>query len=152
HYLNLWGEDPSLLDNESIVTVTPINLSGGTIGHGEVTDWYQDEVVAPGLTFSAQPPPGSGNPSFPPAGQALRNREIIVHSPVALLILSPDGRRLGYNPNTGVAVNDFGSQTTDSGLNSEPEVFTLPLNLIVPGVYEFTGVGTGSGPYRVELQ
>ena len=77
--------------------------------------------------------------------------EIEVHSPVALLITDPMGRRLGYDPITGKYVNEINALATDSGQGTEPEVFTIPLGSVVPGLYQFSGVGTGLGPYLITL-
>lgn len=77
--------------------------------------------------------------------------KIIVHSPVAVLIVDPQGRRLGYDPTSGAPVNDFGSLATDSGQNSEPETLAISMGSVVPGLYYLSGIGTDSGPYQIEL-
>ncbi len=117
--------------------VPDLNLAGGS---ATPADWI----------------PLGGNPNFPFNSDATTPDDSVVKlqgkSPVGLLIVDPMGRRLGYDPTTGKPVNDFGSQATDSGPNTEPEILTLPLSLIVPGPYHFSAIGTGSGSYTIELQ
>jgi hypothetical protein len=75
-----------------------------------------------------------------------------IYSPVALLIIDPQGRRLGYDPGTGTEINDFGPWAYDSGPTSEPRELTISLGSVVPGTYQVSAIGTGSGPYRIELE
>jgi hypothetical protein len=150
HHLNIWGEPPDVLDNLSGQTIDAHPLTGRLltepgafrpIGHTEVHDWYQQNVIDNGQTFSP-----------PPEDPANLQVHLLVHSPVGLLLVDPQGRRLGYDPGTGGSVNDFGPVASDSGPGTEPEVLTLPLSQVVRGVYHVGGVGTGAGPYRIELQ
>jgi hypothetical protein len=78
--------------------------------------------------------------------------QFVIHSPVALLITDPLGRHLGFDPSTGTEANDIDPLATDSGAGTEPRVLTIPLGSVVPGLYQVSGVGTGSGPYSIELQ
>ena len=56
-YMNLWGEDPSHMDNKAGIVVnsfdlTDLTLAGfGIIGHSEVHDYYQRYVVDTNQTF-----------------------------------------------------------------------------------------------------
>jgi hypothetical protein len=109
------------------------------MGHTETHDWYQAYIV-PLLA-------GSGVLPGTPVQVTYK-----VFSPVALLIVDAAGRRLGYDPATGAPVNDFGSLASDSGLNSEPESLAISMGSVVPGLYQVSGIGTGTGPYHIELQ
>jgi hypothetical protein len=57
-YLNPWGEDPSLLINQSGASVASVNLTSqvdsvlGPIGHVEVPVWYDQHVVQQGAVFT----------------------------------------------------------------------------------------------------
>jgi hypothetical protein len=56
--LNLWGEPPSNLINQSGRPIHSVNLTGapaprgGVVGHSEVHDWYQAHVAATDQTFT----------------------------------------------------------------------------------------------------
>jgi hypothetical protein len=139
--INLQGLSTGLLQIEGANTqVTDYPLTGPGTGHTEVHDWYQTYVVPSLATGGLFLPPLPLSTTF----QAL--------SPVALLITDPQGRRLGYDPTTGAPVNDFGSLATDSGAGTEPEKYTISMGSVIPGLYQVQGVGTGSGPYHIELQ
>jgi hypothetical protein len=71
------------------------------------------------------------------------------HSPVAILLTSPDGRRIGFDAASGTIVNDFGESGYYSGLESEPQ--EVVVSDVADGVFTLSGVGTGSGPYRLDL-
>ncbi|MGP0065832.1 MAG: hypothetical protein ACLQGP_19795 [Isosphaeraceae bacterium] len=96
-------------------------------------------------------PSEGGNAGHYELNQATLSAEIVVHSPVALLITDPMGRRLGYDPTTGQFIDEINPLATDSGQGTEPEIFTIPPGSVVPGSYQFSGVGTGSGPYLITL-
>jgi hypothetical protein len=57
-FLNLWGEVPSALPNQSGQPIPSQNLTGviapgiGLIGHDEVHDWYMANVIDPNKTFT----------------------------------------------------------------------------------------------------
>jgi hypothetical protein len=57
-FLNLWGEGPSALPNQSGQPIPSQNLTGaiapgiGLIGHDEVHDWYMANVVETNTTFT----------------------------------------------------------------------------------------------------
>lgn len=71
-----------------------------------------------------------------------------VHSPAVLLITDPLGRRLGYDSATGHDVNDFGSLGQDSGAG-EPRTYVIEKPMA--GSYRIETIGTGDGPYTLEL-
>lgn len=106
---------------------------------------------APIPIFSA-----SSSADLPPAAEVKIKPQVDVkvidESPVAPLITDPLGRRLGTDPTTGLAINEIGPNATDTGPNSEPRILTIPSDSVVAGAYAFSGVGTGTGPYRLELQ
>ncbi len=74
------------------------------------------------------------------------------HSPIDLLITDPLGRRFGSDPDNGTFVNEIDPLITDTGPDSEPREIHFPLGSIVPGPYQISAVGTGSGPYTVVLE
>lgn len=71
------------------------------------------------------------------------------HSPVAILLTAPDGRRIGFYPTRNMIVNDFGESGYYSGLQSEPQ--EVVVSGIADGVFTLSGIGTGFGPYRLDL-
>ena len=73
---------------------------------------------------------------------------ITVHSPVDVLLTDTAGRRIGVDPATGIAVNDFGPGGFDSGAG-EPRVFAIKNP--APGAFTLSSVGTGTGPYRIDV-
>ena len=138
--LNLWGDNTIATDPAFVGSYEEYNLTGPGIGHSEIHEWYQ-MFVAPRLGF--------GNPTLP---SLPLQATFVIHSPVALLIVDPLGRRIGYDPTTNSMVNDFGSLGIDSGANSEPQALSLAMGCVIPGEYQVTGIGTGSGPYEIELR
>lgn len=89
---------------------------------------------------------GSGGTQLAPAsttGAAL-------NSPVNLLVTSPTGQKIGFDPATGSVVNDFPYGTASySGAGTEPQVFRISANATETGSYSVSGVGIGSGPYSI---
>lgn len=73
---------------------------------------------------------------------------ITVHSPVEVLVTDAAGRRIGADPVTGAAVNDFGADGFDSG-PGEPRVFAI--NDPAPGAFAVSSIGTGTGPFRIDV-
>jgi hypothetical protein len=73
------------------------------------------------------------------------------NSPVNLLLSAPDGRRVGYDPATHAAVNDFGDSAQYSGPGTEPQRIDIAADEASIGDYTVTGVGTGAGPYTVSF-
>jgi hypothetical protein len=72
------------------------------------------------------------------------------HSPVAIEIRDPLGRRIGVNLDTGLEINEIGTNARYSGHNSEPQI--IHIEDPVPGVYQLNALGTGEGPYTLVLQ
>ena len=65
----------------------------------------------------------------------------VVQSPVAILVIDPEGRKVGFDPITGTIVNEIpGASYT--GPDSEPQVLGIPTFL--PGTYQMLIVGTGT--------
>jgi len=73
---------------------------------------------------------------------------IRLDSPINVVVAGPDGRRIGVDPVTGVAVNDFSDNGFDSG-PGEPRFFAIRNATI--GGYGVQVVGTGSGPYALHV-
>jgi len=74
---------------------------------------------------------------------------ISIQSPVNILMTDAQGRRIGMDLQTGEPVNDFGADGVDSGAGTEPRYFFV-LNPS-PGPYTVQTVGTGDGPYTVDV-
>ena len=73
---------------------------------------------------------------------------ITVHSPVDVLLTDAAGRRIGVDPTTGTAVNDFAAGGFDSG-PGEPRVFAIKNPS--PGAFTLSSTGTGTGPYQIDI-
>ena len=71
-------------------------------------------------------------------------------SPVALLLIDPLGRRIGYDTTTGLVINEIGADASYSGLDSEPQL--IEVAKAEKGLYVLKAVGTDSGPYTIFLQ
>ena len=70
----------------------------------------------------------------------------LVHSPVDILIIDPQGRRIGYDPDTAQIINEIpGAYYT--GNSSEVEFFLLPKE--DEGDFTITATGTDTGLYAV---
>ncbi len=76
----------------------------------------------------------------------------ILHSPINILITDPEGREFGTDPATGAFINQIDPLATDTGAGTEPRVFTIPEGDLLPGAYQIAGIGTGAGPYTIEVQ
>jgi uncharacterized repeat protein (TIGR01451 family) len=72
---------------------------------------------------------------------------IQIESPVDVLIIAPDGRRIGVDPDTDLLVNDYGDAGYDSQTN-EPHIYGI--RDPVPGDYTIETKGTGTGPYTIK--
>jgi hypothetical protein len=93
-----------------------------------------------------------GNPKCPAAGTGPGNAEITItgNSPINLLVTSPSGEQIGFDPSTDTVVNDFGpGEAIYSGPGTHPQVIDISSNATEPGNYSVTGVGTGNGPYTI---
>ena len=74
---------------------------------------------------------------------------ISIQSPVNILMTDAQGRRLGMDLQTGEPVNDFGNDGVDSGPGTHPRYFFVKDP--APGPYTVQTVGTGDGPYTVDV-
>ncbi len=72
---------------------------------------------------------------------------IRIDSPVDVLVTDPKGKRLGML--SGVPVNDFGNDGSDTGAGTHPRFYAI--NNPVPGDFVVQSVGTGTGPYTVHV-
>lgn len=86
---------------------------------------------------------------FVNGGQGSQPGTIRGRSPIALLVTDPAGRRIGFDPVTRSIVNEIGPDASYSGLGSEPQVFEF--EDMPDGDYVISGVGTGNGPYTLEV-
>ena len=73
---------------------------------------------------------------------------IRLDSPVNVLITDSRGRRIGVDPITGLAVNDFGEDGFDSG-PGEPRIYAIKNP--APGPYLTQVIGTGNGPFTINV-
>lgn len=84
--------------------------------------------------------------------------DFVIHSPVAPMLVAPDGRRTGYDPATGLDYQEIPQSfyVVDSG-GWDLQPFTDPVGELAvlsaePGAYKLYLVGTGTGPYTIEFQ
>lgn len=82
----------------------------------------------------------------PPASGAVV--VIQINSPVDVLVTDADGKRIGVDPATGEAVNDFGQDGFDSG-PGEPRF--LGIRNPTPGAFDLDTIGTGDGPFSIQV-
>ncbi|MGH2689336.1 MAG: PKD domain-containing protein, partial [Actinomycetota bacterium] len=82
-----------------------------------------------------------------PAGPSGEWLSALGWSPLNILVTDPRGRRVGFDPATGVEVNEIGGDASYSGPGTTPQVIDI-LDL-VPGDYELSAVGTGDGPFTL---
>jgi hypothetical protein len=73
-----------------------------------------------------------------------------VRSPLTILIQDPLGRKVGFDPATGLVVNQIGSTAFYSGPNAEPQYIEISDAMV--GNYTVTGIGTSTGPYTLTLE
>ncbi len=86
---------------------------------------------------------------------------ISVHSPVEIQIIDPMNRRTGYDPETGLKLQEnplslYFSEEPPSSLDGDdvPEEPVKILNIVKPiaGNYILKIFGTGDGPYTIDMQ
>ncbi len=76
---------------------------------------------------------------------------VSMHSPADILLVDPQGRRIGFDSGSGAVVNEIpgGSYT---GVGTEPETITLPYAV---GTYQVEAYGlpslTAAAPYRLSI-
>jgi hypothetical protein len=68
-------------------------------------------------------------------------------APLDILVTDPRGRKVGFDPATGVEVNEIGPDASYSGRGTTPQVIDI-VNL-VPGDYTLSAVGTADGPFTL---
>jgi hypothetical protein len=73
-----------------------------------------------------------------------------MQSPVDIMITDPLGRKVGFDPITASIVNEIGSSAFYSGPGTEPQI--IEIGGAIPGTYIVTGIGIGTGPYRLTLE
>ncbi|ADL58456.1 carboxypeptidase regulatory-like domain-containing protein [Methanothermobacter marburgensis] len=74
------------------------------------------------------------------------------HSPVALLVTAPDGRRIGYDPTRPEGqriVNDFGASAFYNSPYSEPQVMLIPAGI---GELRIQAFGVDTDSYRITVE
>lgn len=121
-------------------------FDGRVIGIGPSQDVV---VLASGLNAAPYVNPTGIDvyPGYQPsvAGVSLFIR---IDSPVTVATTDAAGRRLGIDPATGEAVNDFGEGAFDSQ-TTEPHIYGI--RRPADGDYRIEAVGTGTGPYHVTV-
>jgi hypothetical protein len=105
------------------------------IGH----DGHADPTIVSGLN---QPRGITGYPSVVADGGGLV-LVLRIDSPVDVLLVAPDGRRVGVDVNHE-SVNDFGE---DGYVGPPGEPRLIAVRGIAPGDFRVDAVGTGDGPY-----
>jgi hypothetical protein len=71
-------------------------------------------------------------------------------SPVALLMIDPQGRRVGFDATSGQLINELGEGASYTGPESEPQI--IDVHEPLPGDYVLRAMGTATGPYTIRLQ
>src|ERR1700730_17008329 len=93
-----------------------------------------------------------GSPKCAAAGAGPGNAAINLqgNSPIDLLLTSPSGKRIGFDPLTSSVIDDYGpGEATYSGPGTHPQVIDVSSNASEPGNYSVTAQGTGNGPYTI---
>ena len=71
-------------------------------------------------------------------------------APINLLVASPSGEEIGYDPSDGGQINTFPPGDANySGAGTEPQVFVVSSNVTEAGNYSVSGVSYGAGPYTL---
>ncbi len=87
-----------------------------------------------------------GDPTIGPRTSSI---VLTAESPVDLLVIAPNGLRVGYDSATSEVVNEI-SGATYSGSGTEPQVIAIPSPL--QGVYIIDSFGTGTGTYTITVE
>ncbi|MCL5952060.1 MAG: hypothetical protein M1132_10140 [Chloroflexi bacterium] len=83
--------------------------------------------------------------------------EISAHSPVQLLVTDTQGRRVGYDPRTGLSYNEIPNAGYVTGAIAGPDGNTLPefKYVLIPqpssSSYYLQVIGTGTGGYTIDV-
>jgi hypothetical protein len=104
--------------------------------------WARLQLFQPYINTQESTPPSLSQNI--PSGLA-----IISHSPVAMLVLDPSGRKIGFDPTTGSFVNEI-QGAYYSGVNVEPQFMAIPFPIL--GTYQIELYGTGSGTYKLTTE
>ena len=145
------GDDPDTAENHfnyialGSMALTPQGLVGASgdrlvrVVSGEGLEIIASGFVAPRkvAVYPAVVPPASGTAVV-----------IQINSPVDVLVTDAAGNRIGVDPATGMPVNDFGQNAFDSG-PGEPRF--LVLKNPAAGLFDVEAVGTGDGPYSIQV-
>jgi HYR domain-containing protein len=155
HYqriLPFYSSDPATLNQSNSVgpgtgslVSTSVGLMGignGRVVHivpGDHVEIVNDSLISP-----------SGIGAYPSVITAKFGTTIIIqiNSPVNVLVTDPNGNRIGVDPTTGLAVNDFGENGFDSG-PGEPRF--LAIQNPAPGSYSVHAVGIDNVPFTINV-
>jgi len=74
---------------------------------------------------------------------------IIVGSPINILAVDPEGRRIGYDSETGMVVNEI-SEAVYIGPDSDPQSIIIPSPII--GLYSVHTYGKATGNYTIIVE
>lgn len=75
--------------------------------------------------------------------------EVIIASPLAIMVTDPSGKRIGFNPATSSVINEIGSDALYLG--RAPESQNISIARTIPGVYKVTAFAVGVGPYHLSM-
>jgi hypothetical protein len=127
------------------MTATSQGLVG--ISGGNLAVVVRDQGLLPIATGFVDP---QSVAVYPAAVQAASGTVLIIqiNSPVDVLVTDADGNRIGVDPATGEAINDFGDNGFDSG-PGEPRL--LGIRNPTAGAFDLDTIGTGEGPYSIQV-
>jgi alpha-tubulin suppressor-like RCC1 family protein len=167
--LRTFGNDPALATSY-LTRATPVpvivHLNTGGDGH-----WVVLTGVAPGGDFNIVDPASSKTllSQYTPSQAHWTETWIInggasvgaeAHSPVAMLLTDPLGRRTGYDPLSGTILNEIpssaygvmgGIENDVTNAGGTPGLLSVYTNDPIPGTYTLEITGTGTGPYEADL-
>lgn len=150
HPFNSYNDSTGLPRSADVLapggTVGTQRFDGRVIGIGPAPDVA---VLASGLNAAPYVNPTGIDvyPGYRPSVAGL-SLFIRIDSPVTVMITDGAGRRLGIDPATGGAINDFGGAAFDSE-TTEPHIYGI--RQPAGGEYRIETVGTGTGPYHVTV-
>jgi hypothetical protein len=94
------------------------------------------------------------------APQPGKSWTIVAHSPVEMLVTDPNGKRTGFDRQTGREVQDIpgSSYGLEEGIADDegtapplPDALYFGQTNLTPGTYKVEVVGTGTGPYTLDF-
>ena len=116
NFMNLWGDDPTLIDNESGVPPTidenltnQVLPSGALIGHTEVPLWYEAIDVQLRLIFPGYPLPGGDA-----AGEAMEGTAAVIQNSVPSSVPANSTPSQAVNTQTDPAPGTLSGPPTES--------------------------------------